>query len=351
VDEKERDEKTEDATPQRLERMREDGQVALGREISAATAVAAAVLALVLFGGPLGQMLVNIVRESALGLGSSSEVSTRTFLNLAAWPIFAALGVLLAAAVGGGAILMAQTQLLFNLDLVAFKPERLFQLSRFTRTFSREAAADILYALVKTVTVASALALILKDAYVSFISASRGPSEHLLLSFFSPISKGAPIVILALLAAGGLDVLVQRYRFLEKAKMTKDEVRREMKESEGDPTHKSRRRRRHRDLAKGRAKEEVPRSDVIVVNPTHIAVALRYRRGKDRAPRVLCKGRGLMAERIREIARENGIPIYRDVPLARLLHKRVKVGSEVPAETFKAVAAVLAFAYRLKRKA
>jgi flagellar biosynthesis protein FlhB len=132
--------------------------------------------------------------------------------------------------------------------------------------------------------------------------------------------------------------------------MTKEEAKREYKDDEGDPLLKGRRKRRHRELLKGRAAIEVPRADAVVVNPTHIAVALRYRRGEDKAPRVVAKGQGLAAERIREVARENGVPIVRDVPLARLLHKRVKVGGAVPAETYKAVAAVLAFVWKLQGK-
>ncbi len=133
--------------------------------------------------------------------------------------------------------------------------------------------------------------------------------------------------------------------------MTKQELKREMKEDDGDPMLRSRRRRRHRELARGRARVEVPRADALVVNPTHVAVALRYRRDEGRAPRVTAKGKGVLAELMRELARENGVPIVQDVPLARLLYRKVKVGGEVPAQTYKAVAAVLAFVYRLGGRA
>lgn len=110
---------------------------------------------------------------------------------------------------------------------------------------------------------------------------------------------------------------------------------------------RSRRRRRHRELLKGRATVEVPKADALVVNPTHIAIAIRYRKDEGRAPRVTAKGKGQLAEHMRDLARSNGIPIIEDIPLARLLYKRVKVGREVPAETYKAVAAILAFVYRV----
>jgi flagellar biosynthesis protein FlhB len=129
--------------------------------------------------------------------------------------------------------------------------------------------------------------------------------------------------------------------------MTRDEAKRESKEEEGDPLLRGRRRRKHRELVRGRARVEVPKADALIVNPTHIAIAVRYRKSEGLAPRVLFKGKGTLAEVMREVARENGIPIVQDVPLARLLYKRVKIGREIPAETYRAVAAVLAFVYRV----
>jgi flagellar biosynthesis protein FlhB len=133
-------------------------------------------------------------------------------------------------------------------------------------------------------------------------------------------------------------------------KMTKAEARRDAKEDDGDPSMKGRRRKKHRDLMRGMARVEVPRADALVVNPTHIAIAIRYRAGEDKAPRVTAKGKGELAEMMRSLARENGIPIVENIPLARLLWKRVKIGRGVPADTYKAVAAVLAYVYRITRR-
>jgi flagellar biosynthesis protein FlhB len=134
-------------------------------------------------------------------------------------------------------------------------------------------------------------------------------------------------------------------------KMTREEVKREYKEDEGDPLLKGRRRKRHRELAKGRAAVEVPRADALIVNPTHIAIAIRYRPDEGSAPRVTAKGKGALAEHMRELARNNGVPIVENIALARLLYRRVKIGRSVPAETFKAVAAILAYVYRLTGRA
>jgi flagellar biosynthesis protein FlhB len=145
----------------------------------------------------------------------------------------------------------------------------------------------------------------------------------------------------------GLELALTRSRFTSKLKMTREEAKREHREEEGDPLLKNRRRRRARELAKGRATVEVPRADALIVNPTHVAIAIRYRKEEGKAPRVIAKGKGQLAEIMRELALAHGIPIVENIPLARLLHKRVKVGGSVPAETFRAVAAILAFVYRV----
>lgn len=132
--------------------------------------------------------------------------------------------------------------------------------------------------------------------------------------------------------------------------MTRDEVKREMREDEGDPMLRGARKRKHRELVKRNAIAETKRADALIVNPTHIAIAIRYRKDEDGAPRVIAKGKGVLAEAMREAARSSGIPIVQDIPLARLLYRKVKTGGQVPRETFKAVAAVLAFVYRLTGK-
>jgi len=114
---------------------------------------------------------------------------------------------------------------------------------------------------------------------------------------------------------------------------------------------RGKRRKRHREISRGLAKIEVPRADALVVNPTHVAVAIRYRRDEGRAPRVTAKGKGELAEYMRDLARMNAVPIVQDIPLARLLHRKVKVGREIPATTYKAVAAILAYVYRLTGRA
>ena len=152
----------------------------------------------------------------------------------------------------------------------------------------------------------------------------------------------------ALIALAAVDYLLARRRINKKLMMTTDQVRREMREQEGDPHIKGKRRRKMRELGRRRMAQEVKSADVVVVNPTHYAVALRYHQDKDGAPKVVAKGMDEVAAKIREIARQSGVPILSRPPLARALHK-VPEGREVPAPLYKAVAEVLAYVYRLRR--
>jgi type III secretion protein U len=147
---------------------------------------------------------------------------------------------------------------------------------------------------------------------------------------------------LALLVLGGADLLLARWRHHRRLRMTRDEVRREQREEEGDPLHREARRRRHRALLEA---GPVARATCVVVNPTHLAVALRHQRGADEPPRVVAKGRGAEARRIRSEARRAGVPVVRDVALARALHRLAEVGDELPEQLYAAAAAVLAHLY------
>jgi flagellar biosynthetic protein FlhB len=153
-----------------------------------------------------------------------------------------------------------------------------------------------------------------------------------------------------LFALAAFDYLKTRRIIKARMRMTPEEAKREYREQEGDPQLKAKRRRRARELAKRRLVSAVKGADVVLVNPTHFAVALRYRKEEGKAPKVVAKGKGPVAERIRELARESGIPIVAQPPLARALHKLVREGAEIPASLFHAVAEVLAYVYRLRRR-
>lgn len=157
-------------------------------------------------------------------------------------------------------------------------------------------------------------------------------------------------IILALLVLGVLDYLYQRWEYAKSLRMTKKELKDEYKQLEGDPQIKSRIKQRQRQLAMRRMMQDVPKADVVITNPTHYAVALRYDAATMAAPQVVAKGEGYLAARIREIAEENKVPLVENPPLARAIYKAVDVGGFIPAELYQAVAEVLAFVYRLQRR-
>lgn len=338
------DSKTEQPTPRKLEQARREGQVAVGRDLVAMAAVGFCGAALFIANGPLGEALRQSITVAAGSLHQPSQAAMVSALK----PVGAlALACLAAAFVGGLVGAVAQTGGGFWTKLATPDPSRLFQKGKLKRFINGEVAVDTLLAAVKVVAVGAVTWSALSDTFLTVEPLLRAnvatQTSELGRTLFGAFGR----IVLVLLATAGLDFALTRYRLRKKLMMTKDEIRREVKEDEGDPQIRGRRRRKHRELARGNVAQDVPKADALVVNPTHVAVAIRYRRDESAAPRVISKGKGAVADKMREIARTEGIPIVENIPLARLLYRRVKIGGEVPAETFKAVAAVLAFVYRI----
>jgi flagellar biosynthesis protein FlhB len=252
-----------------------------------------------------------------------------------------------AAAAAGAIAYLGQTKGRIWPHLVLPDLTKVFSGGKLGRLMSSEVWVDLGISLVKLVTVGWTVWTCMRDQFLTLPSLLLAGTETQFGMLFGPLAKGAVKVLTVMGIWAGLDIALTRWRFSRKMRMSKADARREAREEEGNPQIKARRRRRHRELAKGRAAFEVPRADVLVVNPTHIAIAIRYRAAEDQSPRVTAKGKGVLAETMRDLARSNGIPIVENIALARLLWKRVKVGKGVPVDTFKAVAAVLAYVYRL----
>jgi flagellar biosynthetic protein FlhB len=212
---------------------------------------------------------------------------------------------------------------------------------------SKEFAVDLLIGTVKVVAIVAACWGVLRGEFMTLGRLGHSAPAEQMSAMFAGLSRIALRSVALLIVFAGADFALTRWRYRKRHMMTKDELKREMREDEGDPMLKGARKRRHRELVRKNALAETKRADALIVNPTHIAIAVRYRKDEGGAPRVLAKGKGALAENMRELARSNGIPIVQDIPLARLLFKKVKVGGAVPAETYKAVAAVLAFVYRM----
>lgn len=345
MSDEDKDAKTESASERRLQQLAEDGQIPIGRDLAAAGAFAAGLAALMAVGSTLGPYLVDRIQGAIATIGQKPSLDV--------WLPVMVLGfaVCTAVALGGAIPLLVQTQGRFWPNLAVPDVSRLWKTERITRIFTREGLVDLGSAAVKAVFLGLACRWAFSDVFVKLASLLDAPETELVSSWLTAIVPGALKLMGAVAAVGAIDFGVARWKFARDSRMTKEEARREHKEDEGDPAMKGKRKRKQREMAKHRVAIDVPRADAVIVNPTHIAIAVRYRKDEGGAPRVLAKGKGALAEVIRDIARAHGIAIVQDIPLARLLHKRVRIGGYVPKETFKAVATVLAHVYKLQRRA
>ncbi|HVP68863.1 MAG TPA: EscU/YscU/HrcU family type III secretion system export apparatus switch protein [Anaeromyxobacteraceae bacterium] len=336
--------RTEQPSGRRLSKAREEGSIAMGRDATLVTATAAAGIGVWLLASSLRTGIQSLLSAS---LRTLPETPFRTLPTLAAGPASAAIACCLLGAAGALAATLAQTGGGFWPHRALPDLSRVFQGARLGRLFRREFAVDLGMNLVKVLALAWAAWSAVRDDLLALPRLLGMPAPEQVARTFELLRKAGVRVLAVAVVLAGVDLALQRRRFMKGMRMTKQEARREAREDDGDPLVKGKRRRRHREISRGLAKIEVPRADALVVNPTHVAVAIRYRRDEGRAPRVTAKGKGALAEYMRELARENAVPIVEDIPLARLLYRKVKVGREVPAATYKAVAAILAYVYRI----
>ncbi|MER2511352.1 flagellar biosynthesis protein FlhB [Nitrosomonas ureae] len=344
-------ERTEEATPRRLEKAREEGQVVRSQELTAFTLLMAAAVGILMMGSALMEKLVKIMQS---GMQLDRELAFQSELMINRFYEFAIEG------------LVSMAPLLFLLLVVAFLApmllsgwlvsakaiipdfKRIDPIKGFGRIFSVRSLIELVKAILKTILIGGVAVLVIwhnKDSVMALLTVSidlgiSRTGDFLAMSFLLIIS--AMIIIVA------VDVPFQIWEHAKQLRMTKEDVRKEHKESEGDPYVKARIRNLQREAARRRMMSEIPKADVIVTNPTHYAVALRYQSNM-RAPKVVAKGVHLLAARIREIATEHRIPILEAPPLARALYHHTELESEIPEKLYTAVAEVLAYVFQLRR--
>jgi len=346
-------EKTEAPTPRRRQEAREQGQIARSQDLSSAALLVGAMVLLKGFGdGVVGAL--RVLMAEGLSARTLDDAVPSAALDPFRSPL-AQVARSLAPLLVGAALLVVAV----NLAQVgwAFNPKRLQPnlgaLNPFKgigRMFGRgrspaQAVIGALKLLVVTMVAYSALQGRLGDVVRA---QQMGHLQILGLGAGMVYAIGLRVGV-ALLVLAILDYAVQRFRLEKQLKMSKQEVKEEMRRMEGDPRIKQRRRQIAMQIANQRLKKDVPTADVIVTNPTEFAVALKYDNGTMHAPRVIAKGQGLMAKRIREIAIASGVPILERKPLARALFKLVEVGQEIPEQFYAAVAEILAYVYEVSR--
>ena len=340
-------EPTEQPTARRLDQARRRGEVAYSRDMVSAAATAAALAALAAGGPGLAARMVALFRASLSAAPAGGPPGPALMAGLGA--IARALAApLLAAATAALGVGLLQTRGLIAVEAVRPQLARLSPAVGLRRAFGGQAALQLARGLVKAALV-GAIAWVTVRPALAGVAGLAGAAPPRLLSALGLLGQRmAARMVLAALGLGIADYLFARRRHMLDLRMTRDEVRRETREAEGDPVRRAQRLRLHREILEQRMVSDVRKADFVVVNPDHIAVALRYDRNGEAAPVVVASGERLVAEQIKEVARAAGVPVFRDVTLARSL-RALPEGEEIPVALYEAVAEILRVVYGLDR--
>ncbi len=342
------EDRTQSATPRRLERAREEGNVPQSREISTLAGLGVATLTLMMSGPSLGQALVTRLAGLMSNMGSDRPVAA-LHNALLIWSMTVA-PIILAVAAGTAASVLLQTQFMLNVNALMPRFDKLDPRAGLKRIVGIDGLVEQGKSLLKLVVVGTAL----WHAVSGVLPALYGAMYWLPGQLMDRMLREILHMLLMLLGAQALiataDVFWKRYRHAKSLRMSREEVRQEHKESDGNPQIKAKIRQLRTARARRRMMAAVPKATVVVTNPTHYAVALLYKRGQGGAPRVVAKGADEMAARIRDIAKENRVPLVANPPLARALYT-VELDAEIPSEHFKAVAEIVAYVWRLRGRA
>jgi flagellar biosynthetic protein FlhB len=345
-------EKTEPASERRLEKAREEGNVARSRELTTLVMLSTAIGGLWFTAESLGGTLSAALRrglqfergiayEPQQMLARTAWMVMQTLLAMA--PLFAMMVVaaVVAPMMLGGWLLSGK----------AVSPNfgKLDPLAGIARMFSTQSLAELIKALAKSLLIGGVAYLVIMDDLEHVMALLGQPESTALPHTIMLVGRSCALIAAALVLVALVDVPWQLWTYYKKLRMSREDVRQEHKESEGDPHIKAQIRRQQQAIAKRRMMAEVPKADIVVTNPTHFAVALKYIDGDMRAPRVVAKGTDLVAQRIREIAADNKVAILEAPPLTRALYKHTRLGDEIPSGLYTAVAEVLAWVYQLKR--
>jgi len=343
--------KTEEPTERRLQESRKKGQTARSKELNTLLSLMAAAIGMVFLGQYLMADLFQLMSQ---GLGFEPQrlrnpdqmfEAIRGMAAMGLGSILPLFGLLVLAAFLGP---VAMGGMVFSFEAVAPKLEKISPIKGLGRMFGLQSLVELIKALCKFLLVGAAAVVIIYYSmdsliglgFTSVFSAVVSTGDLLLWSF---IGFSAVLILVA-----SIDVPFQLWNHKQQLMMTLQEVKDEMKESEGRPEVKSQVRRMQRQLSESRMMDAVPMADVVITNPTHYAVALKYDQDGTGAPKVVAKGQDFMAKQIREVAAANDVPLFEAPPLARALHGMVEIGHEIPGDLFKAVAQVLAYVYQLK---
>ena len=297
--------------------------------------------------GNIAQYTINLYTHLAQSV--TTEGLSELFIGIMILLAKTVMPVMFAILLIGLAINLYQVGFMFSTEQLEFKPDKLNPINGFGRIFSKRSLVELFKSIFKIIVIGYFLYLYLKDQIplipqFIFFDLGQSLAEAAEIIFTMAFQVVGVIMVMAV-----ADYAYQKWQTTQDLMMTKQEVKDEYKQTEGDPQIKGKIKQKQRQMAMQRMMSEVPKADVIVTNPTHLAVALSYKKGMV-APVVVAKGQDLVAERIKQIARENHVIIVENKPVARALYQAVEVGGVVPAELYQAVAEIIAYVYRIKHR-
>jgi flagellar biosynthetic protein FlhB len=344
--------KTEEPSPRKLEEARNRGEVPKSPDV-VSFATLAAVSSVILFaGGGLARDMVDrlrpfISRPDDFSLTNGGAVVVMRLALIAAAPALVA--VLGSAVLAGAAGNLIQQGFIFTTAPLAFNADRLSPLQGFKRLFGIDGLVNFLKSALK-ITVVGAIAWFIVSPHAREFELLPALEPMAILPMAADMTRGLFFGVLAFLAlVAGFDWFWQRYRFTQRMRMTKEELKEDFKQAEGDPRIKARIRQLRNERARRRMMQQVPKATVVVMNPTHYAVALRYEAGETPAPICVAKGMDSVALRIREVAESHRVPVIEDAPLARALYATVEIDEAIPRQHYDAVAKIIGFILQTAR--
>lgn len=348
--------KTEEPTTKKLEEARKEGQVARSKELINASGLITLFITLKIFIGFIGSNFINTFQNSyqhingitkeEFNVVSIQELWIESLLTI----LWTCLPLFAAATLISFVVVVYQVKWKVSGQLLKPKLSRLNPINGFKRIFSREKIVELILDIIKIFIVAWIAYSTLKDEWSTLLLLYEVNLEQAVLLIGDIIINLGIKISFLFFAIGLFDLFYQKLKFKKDMRMTKQEVKDEFKNTEGDPQVKSRIRSKMREVSRRRMMQAIPQADVVITNPTHLAAAIKYDRESSEAPVLVAKGADYLAQKIKEIAKENNVEIVENKPLARMLYYNVEVGAEIPPELYQMTAEVLAYVYGLKNK-
>ncbi len=345
--------KKHDASPYRREKAREEGKIPRSQDLASSLLLLISVIVLDFFGPQLYQTLIAIITsqlQQPLYWYTDSRTPLVTLVSLFQQASFALAPLLASVFLAAIGINLGQTGFLWLPDKVSIDFSHINPLQGISRLFSLQNVTRLGFGLLKIGLVSVVLTIGIWSRWDAILSLNSLPVESVGVFVWTTTIDLIRQVAIYLLVLAVVDYGFQRWKYEQDLKMTDEEVREEIKSTQGDPQTKARRRKVQRDIASQRLIADVPKADVVITNPTELAIAIQYNPKTMKAPIVIAKGAELVAERIRRIALENGIPIVERKQLAQILFKNVDIGKPIPSEQYAAVAEVLKYVYQVRNR-